>query len=157
MKKFLPWVIVGTIIWFIITWLYISLNVFDVSSLAQWEYKMFTYRERFLELFLLIWTLAFGFCLGKTLCCHAAPVVVGDPDDLTKVEGIGPKISQALAASGITTFTQLSAQTPAKISEMIVDIRGKHIPDTWPKQAKMAANEKWDELAKYQDSLNGGV
>jgi len=35
MKKFLPWVIVGTIIWFIITWLYISLNVFDVSSLAQ--------------------------------------------------------------------------------------------------------------------------
>jgi len=63
--------------------------------------------------------------------------VIGDPDDLTKVEGIGPKISQALAASGITTFTQLSA--------------------TWPKQAKMAANEKWDELAKYQDSLNGGV
>jgi len=40
---------------------------------------------------------------------------------------------------------------------MIVDVRGKHIPDTWPKQAKMAANEKWDELAKYQDSLNGGV
>ncbi len=118
---------------------------------------MLTFREKFLELLLLVGTLAFGFCLGKSLCCGCACVEAGEPDDLTKVEGIGPKISQALADNGVTTFNQLAAQTPAKISEMIVDVRGKHTPDTWPKQAKMAANERWEELARYQDSLNGGV
>ncbi len=29
-------------------------------------------------------------------------------------------------------------------------------PGTWPEQAKMAAEGKWDELKKWQDELNGG-
>ena len=32
-----------------------------------------------------------------------------------------------------------------------------HNPGTWPKQAEMAAEGKWDELKEWQDSLNGGV
>jgi len=31
-----------------------------------------------------------------------------------------------------------------------------HDPTTWPKQAKLAADGKWDELKKLQDELDGG-
>ncbi len=77
-------------------------------------------------------------------------------DDLTKIEGIGPKIAETLTAAGVATFAELSAQKPTKISEIIADVRGNHTPDTWPKQAKMAADGKWDELKVWQDEMDGG-
>jgi large subunit ribosomal protein L21 len=77
-------------------------------------------------------------------------------DDLKKVEGIGPKIAETLSAAGITTFAELAIAKPAKISEIIADVRGNHVTDTWPAQAKMAAEGKWDELKKWQDELDGG-
>ena len=77
-------------------------------------------------------------------------------DDLTKVEGIGPKIAETLSAAGIATFTELAKTDPKKISEIIADVRGNHVPDTWPAQAQMAADRKWDELKKWQDELDGG-
>ena len=78
-------------------------------------------------------------------------------DDLKKVEGIGPKIAETLNAAGITTFAELAKTDAAKISEIIADVRGNHVTDTWPAQAKLAAEGKWDELKKLQDELNGGV
>lgn len=78
-------------------------------------------------------------------------------DDLKKVEGIGPKIAETLNAAGITTFAELAKTDAAKISEIIADVRGNHVTDTWPAQAKLAAEGKWDELKKWQDELNGGV
>lgn len=77
-------------------------------------------------------------------------------DDLKKVEGIGPKIAETLNEAGITTFAQLAKTDAAKISEIIADVRGNHVTDTWPAQAKLAAEGKWDELQKWQDELNGG-
>ena len=77
-------------------------------------------------------------------------------DDLKKIEGIGPKIAQTLTDAGVATFAQLAKTAPAKISEIIAGVRGNHIPDTWPKQAEMAAEGKWDELKKWQDELDGG-
>ncbi len=77
-------------------------------------------------------------------------------DDLKKVEGIGPKIAETLIAAGIVTFADLAKTKPAKISEIIAGVRGNHIPDTWPKQAKLAADGKWDELKEWQDKLDGG-
>ncbi len=78
------------------------------------------------------------------------------PDDLTKIEGIGPKIAQTLAAAGIATFADLAQKTPEEIAEVIADVRGNHDPATWPRQAKMAADGAWDELKKWQDELLGG-
>ena len=78
-------------------------------------------------------------------------------DDLKKVEGIGPKIAETLNAAGISTFAELAKTSSAKISEIIADVRGNHVTDTWPKQAKLAADGKWDELQKWQDELDGGV
>jgi len=77
-------------------------------------------------------------------------------DDLKKVEGIGPKIAQTLNDAGISTFAELAKTAPAKISEIIADVRGNHVTDTWPAQAKLAADGKWDELKKWQDELDGG-
>ncbi|MBT9186634.1 MULTISPECIES: 50S ribosomal protein L21 [Zobellia] len=86
----------------------------------------------------------------------AAPKKSGKADDLKKVEGIGPKIAETLIAAGISTFAELAKTDAAKISEIIADVRGNHVTDTWPAQAKLAAEGKWDELKKWQDELDGG-
>ena len=80
----------------------------------------------------------------------------GKADDLKKIEGIGPKIAETLVAAGIATYADLAKAKPAKISEIIEGVRGNHVPDTWPQQAKLAADGKWDELKVLQDKLDGG-
>jgi large subunit ribosomal protein L21 len=81
-------------------------------------------------------------------------------DDLKKIEGIGPKIAQILSENGIDTFEKLAQADPKVISELLIEKGGKryamHDPATWPKQARLAADGKWDELAKLQDELKGG-
>ena len=87
----------------------------------------------------------------------AAPKkATGKADDLKKIEGIGPKIASTLAEAGISTFAELAKTDAAKISEIIAGVRGNHVTDTWPAQAQMAADGKWDELKKWQDELDGG-
>jgi len=86
----------------------------------------------------------------------AAPKKATKADDLKKIEGIGPKIAETLIAAGIATYADLAKSKPAKISEIIAGVRGNHVTDTWPAQAKMAADGKWDELKKWQDELDGG-
>lgn len=94
----------------------------------------------------------------KAPVAKAAPAkkASGKGDDLTKIEGIGPKIAETLVAAGVATFADLSTKKPAEISEIITSVRGSHVPDTWPKQAWMAAEDKWDELKKWQDEMDGG-
>jgi len=81
-------------------------------------------------------------------------------DDLKKIEGIGPKIASILSESGYETFELLSKAEPDTIREILLEKGGKryamHNPDTWPAQAKLAAEGKWDELKKWQDELDGG-
>jgi predicted flap endonuclease-1-like 5' DNA nuclease len=80
-----------------------------------------------------------------------------EPDDLTKIEGIGPKISKALRKAGISTFAQLAAYSPEVIKQFLNEagIRIGH-PDTWPEQAALAAKEDWKALEKLQNELKGG-
>jgi large subunit ribosomal protein L21 len=85
-----------------------------------------------------------------------APKASAKADDLKKIEGIGPKIASVLAEAGISSFAVLAKTAPEKISELIANVRGNHVTDTWPDQAKLAAEGKWDELQKWQDELNGG-
>ena len=86
----------------------------------------------------------------------AAPKKAAKADDLKKIEGIGPKIASTLVEAGISTFADLAKTDAAKISEIIAGVRGNHVTDTWPAQAKLAAEGKWDELKKWQDELDGG-
>ncbi|NPA45160.1 MAG: 50S ribosomal protein L21 [Chlorobi bacterium] len=83
-----------------------------------------------------------------------------ETDNLTKIEGIGPKIASILVEAGIDTFKKLSETKAEKISEILVAAGGnaynRFDPTTWPKQAKLAADGKWDELKVLQDELDGG-
>src|SRR5690606_37279700 len=70
-------------------------------------------------------------------------------EDLTKVEGIGPKAAEALNAQGITTFAALADTSADKIKEILEETSSTlaHLdPTSWPKQAKMAADGQWEEL-----------
>mmetsp|Transcript_9274 Transcript_9274/g.30629 ORF Transcript_9274/g.30629 Transcript_9274/m.30629 type:complete len:216 (+) Transcript_9274:27-674(+) len=94
--------------------------------------------------------------VAKPAAKPAAKKTTSKGDDLKKVEGIGPKIASTLNEAGITTFAELAKTDAAKISEIIADVRGNHVTDTWPAQAQLAADGKWDELKKWQDELDGG-
>ncbi len=79
--------------------------------------------------------------------------------DLGKIEGIGPKISEVLASSGILTYADLAAASQDKLKEALAkggDAFKMHDPTTWTAQAKLADQGKWNELQKMQDELNGG-
>ncbi len=85
--------------------------------------------------------------------------IVAEGDDLKKIEGVGPKIADLLVAGGISTYAQLAASTPEAI-QVILDAAGSsfntHSPASWPAQAQLAADGKWDELKTLQDELDGG-
>ena len=80
---------------------------------------------------------------GNTVASETAPVIKAKADDLTKVEGIGPKIAVVLNTNGITTFAQLAKADPAAMQDMLKKSGGRFNmakPDTWPQQADLAAN-----------------
>lgn len=87
------------------------------------------------------------------------PAKKATEDDLTKIEGIGPKAAEALVNAGISTFVALAKKSADEIKEVLVNESTtlSHLdPETWAKQAELAAAGKWDELQKWQDELNGG-
>jgi len=90
---------------------------------------------------------------------EVAEAPVASPDDLKKIEGIGPKISEILAKAGMPTFAILAKTDADKIREVLAEAGNRykmHDPTTWPQQAQLAADGKWDELKKWQDELDGG-
>ena len=82
-----------------------------------------------------------------------------DVDDLKKIEGIGPKIAEVLGEADISTFAALAKMDRDAIKailETVSTLKSKE-PKTWPQQAALAADGKWDELKVLQDELMGGV
>ncbi|WP_442264929.1 hypothetical protein ACSIGC_11300 [Tenacibaculum sp. ZS6-P6] len=80
-------------------------------------------------------------------------------DDLKIVEGIGPKIEGLFHNFDIKTWKALSEASIEKCQEVLNsggDRYRIHKPDTWPQQAKLAYEGKWEELQKWQDELDGG-
>lgn len=80
-------------------------------------------------------------------------------DDLKKVEGIGPKIAELFNNAGIITFADLAATPVEKLNEILEEAGPRysiHNPTTWPQQAQLASEGKWDELNELQDKLDGG-
>ncbi|MFV0247477.1 MAG: hypothetical protein ACK5H1_00750 [Tenacibaculum sp.] len=80
-------------------------------------------------------------------------------NDLKIVEGIGLKIEELFHNFNIKTWKSLSETSVEKCRE-ILNSGGSsfkmHQPKTWPKQAQLAYEGKWEELAKWQAELNGG-
>ncbi len=89
----------------------------------------------------------------------ATPEATAKPDDLKKIEGIGPKIASLLNDAGITTFAGLAETEADKIREILLAAGSRykmHDPTTWPAQSALAANGEWDALGTLQDELKGG-
>jgi len=81
-------------------------------------------------------------------------------DDLHIIEGIGPKAQEALFAAGITTFTKLADSSVDSLKKALT-AAGLNLsimkPDTWPRQARLAAHGDIEGLNAYKDELHGGV
>jgi NADH-quinone oxidoreductase subunit I len=82
------------------------------------------------------------------------------PDDLKRIEGIGPKISSILQAAGIKTFAQLADTGVDRIKQILESADPKLLrladPTSWPQQARLAASGEPDALKQYQEKLKGG-
>lgn len=90
----------------------------------------------------------------------AAKKATGKADDLKKIEGAGPKAAEALVNAGLDTFAKVAKAKSEDLSNILSEASSRlsHIvTDTWPKQAKLAADGKWDELKELQDRLDGGI
>jgi large subunit ribosomal protein L21 len=80
-------------------------------------------------------------------------------DDLTVVEGIGPKIAGLFNDAGIMTFAQLADTAVDKLQAILTAAGSRytmHNPGTWPEQAALARDGKMDELKVWQDAHNAG-
>ena len=90
------------------------------------------------------------------------PAINTDPleatDNFKKIEGIGPKIETALHAAGIRTYADLRASDSETLKVILIAASPSfktHDPETWPYQADLAYNNKWEKLKEYQDFLMG--
>jgi len=94
----------------------------------------------------------------KTSPQRATAPGISPADDLTIIEGIGPKIAGLLQAAGITTFAQLAAADMSRLKQILEAAKLSHIanPTTWSEQAKLAAAGDKEALQKLQDQLKGG-
>jgi large subunit ribosomal protein L21 len=94
---------------------------------------------------------------GEERQVETKPEAWVETDDLTKIEGIGPKVAKALNKAGIATFEALSNASVEDIQQILADAGLKMMdPTTWPQQAKLAADGDWNGLKKLQDKLSGG-
>ena len=81
-----------------------------------------------------------------------------DPDDLARIEGIGPKFAAALVASGIRTFGQLANADEMALRKAIGASRPTVAPSlpTWPTQARLLATGDEDGFAELTARLIAG-
>ncbi len=81
-------------------------------------------------------------------------------DQLTRIEGLGPKSAAALNQAGITTFAQIAALTGDQLYEIVHDQGGVKVvagqTQTWPKQAQFLVAGDLDGFKAYTDRLVGG-
>ena len=85
------------------------------------------------------------------------PELEGREDDLTKIEGIGPKVAKVLKEAGITSFDALSRADAGEVKAALNEAGLQMMnPEGWIEQADLAAKEDWEGLEKLQGELKGG-
>lgn len=81
-------------------------------------------------------------------------------DDLILIEGIGEKTNELLNNQGINTFSQIKRMSKEELEE-ILEKGGSRFkllnPASWPKQASLADEGRWEELSSYQKRLINSV
>ena len=80
-----------------------------------------------------------------------------EPEDLSRIEGIGPKIDSVLKVAGISTYSQLAETEVDQLQVILKEVGlSRFNPETWPEQASLAAQGNWDGLSALQEELRGG-
>ena len=78
-------------------------------------------------------------------------------DDLSVIDGIGPKVADVLRLAKVNTFSKLASITPDEISKILgeKDTRLLRLtdPTSWPRQAKLASEEDWEGLSALKYSF----
>ncbi len=78
-------------------------------------------------------------------------------DDLTLIEGIGPKIARMLNEWGISTFEELANADPELLHSRFRQAKLYFVnPSTWPRQASLAAEGRHEALKALQKELKSG-
>lgn len=75
-------------------------------------------------------------------------------EDLKSVFGVDRKIEEFLHAQGVMTWGKLAAFTGQQLNDMLMHsgIEG-YDADTWPEQARLAAEGDWDRLKSWQAEM----
>jgi ribosomal protein L30 len=100
---------------------------------------------------------------AQALASSASPkkfLTKAGADDLTAIEGVGPKISELLHAASITNFSQLAAAKVSQIEEILKAAGSRYAmanPGTWPEQAALLAAGDYAGFEKLAEELDGGV
>jgi predicted flap endonuclease-1-like 5' DNA nuclease len=79
------------------------------------------------------------------------------PDDLTVIEGIGPKVNQLLHNAGIQTFAQLANTSPENLKSILKPAGLAFInPESWIEQAGLLSEGKMEAFEDLTERLKGG-
>ena len=90
---------------------------------------------------------------AKPAAAAQTATAAAPPDDLTQINGIGPRIASILNDGGITTFAELQHANTGELRQIIA-VGGALPPssiDSWPTQASYAARGDWSGLATYNN------
>ncbi len=79
-------------------------------------------------------------------------------DDLAQIEGIGPEIRRILFNAGIYNFSALSERKPDELLTIIkaANFQAPVNTQSWPEQARLAAEGDWEALDILREDLAGG-
>lgn len=80
---------------------------------------------------------------GITFTDIGVPAAVGEPDDLRRIKGLGPKLNDVLAGLGITRYDQIAGWTESDIALVDAQLgtfKGRIARDNWVEQAKYLAS-----------------
>lgn len=90
---------------------------------------------------------------------QAKPASVANPDDLTVIEGIGPKSAEALRKAGINSYAQLAVTSSEELYRIVrIENNVQIVGDTatWPKQAQFLVKGDKVGLDAYTRRLVSG-
>jgi len=99
---------------------------------------------------------------GRTDVLVDATEILGEPvvrDDLTVIDGIGPKIADLCHGIGIRSWADLAATEVSLLRTMLNDAGQRfkaHDPSTWPDQAALLAAGSWREFKASTEHTEGG-
>lgn len=98
---------------------------------------------------------------AAALDLQAAGAVLGRDvviDDLTMIDGIGPKVADLCTGIGILTWNDLANTEESLLRTMLQDAGPRfrtHDPSTWPEQARLLAAGRWDDFRALTEQRTG--